>query len=292
MILHGLPIVTALVLWWFSTGVILYLDGLPQRTFRLSMAGATLLAAGAVVALTRTSTDTSVAGGYEGFAIGLTIWGWLEVGYYMGFMVGPRRHAEPGSTGWRHFRHAAETTLYHELAALALAAVIFAVTWDMPNKAALWTFLILWVMQLSAKLNVFLGVQNLAENFLPPHLAFLRHYMTRKPMNLFFPLAVTLSMVLATLLVEQAATTPSPFAAVQATMLASLVVLAILEHWVLVLPLPVEALWAWSLGSRAGKAEATTQVSDPPPSRKLSGTAFADPGLATSPTPFISRRHP
>lgn len=256
MILTGLPILTAILLWWFSTGAILFVDGLPRGTFRWSMGGATALMAAAIYALTRTSTDTSVLGAYEGFAIGLTIWGWLEVGYYTGFMVGPRRQGSPeGCRGWRHFWNAAQTTLYHELAALALSAVIAAVTWDMPNQSAFWTFQILWWMQLSAKLNVFLGVPNLAESFLPDHLAFLRSFMTRKPMNLFFPVSITLSMILATLLIEEAAAARTPFAAVQATMLSSLVVLAVLEHWVLVVPLPLEKLWVWSLGSRAGKGE-------------------------------------
>jgi hypothetical protein len=33
MTAHGLPALYALLAWWFSTGVILYLDGLPPRTF-------------------------------------------------------------------------------------------------------------------------------------------------------------------------------------------------------------------------------------------------------------------
>ena len=41
---HGLPVLYALFVWWFSTGLILYLDGLPRRTFRWSMLGATVLA--------------------------------------------------------------------------------------------------------------------------------------------------------------------------------------------------------------------------------------------------------
>jgi hypothetical protein len=36
---YALPVLFALFLWWFSTGAILYLDGLPQRTFKWSMAG-------------------------------------------------------------------------------------------------------------------------------------------------------------------------------------------------------------------------------------------------------------
>ena len=37
------PIFFALFVWWFSTGAILYLDGLPVPTFKWSMLAATLL---------------------------------------------------------------------------------------------------------------------------------------------------------------------------------------------------------------------------------------------------------
>ena len=41
--LYGLPLVYALFVWWFSTGVIIYLDNLPRRTHRWSMLAATVL---------------------------------------------------------------------------------------------------------------------------------------------------------------------------------------------------------------------------------------------------------
>ena len=42
---HILPVLYTLFLWWFSTGLIVWLDGLPRRTFRWSLTGATILAA-------------------------------------------------------------------------------------------------------------------------------------------------------------------------------------------------------------------------------------------------------
>ena len=42
---HILPVLYTLFLWWFSTGLIVWLDGLPRRTFRWSLIGATILAA-------------------------------------------------------------------------------------------------------------------------------------------------------------------------------------------------------------------------------------------------------
>ena len=300
MTLYGLPILYALFVWWFSTGAILYLDGLPQRTFRFSMAGATLLMGGAVCGMILTSTDTTTAGAYAGFTYGLVLWGWLEIGFYMGFMIGPRREpCDAGASASRRFLQGIATTLYHEIGALALTALIAAATWDMPNRIALWTFLILWGMQVSAKLNVFLGVANLAESFLPDHLAFLQSYMTRKPMNLFFPVAVTGSVVLATLLVAKAVAPGStPFEAVGFTCLATLAGLAVLEHWLLVVPLPIEALWRWGFASRAPDREDGAPPREPradvtlgkPFTRKLADHVFTDTALSNPAAPSIARR--
>ena len=53
-----------------------------------------------------------------------------------------------------------------------------------------WTFMPLWLMRTSAKLNVFLGGINLGEEFLPPHLRYLLSFMARRPMNVLMPLSL------------------------------------------------------------------------------------------------------
>ena len=40
---HGWPALYVLLLWWFSTGVILYLNGLPRATHKWTMFWATVL---------------------------------------------------------------------------------------------------------------------------------------------------------------------------------------------------------------------------------------------------------
>jgi putative photosynthetic complex assembly protein 2 len=250
---HGLPVLYALFLWWFSTGVILYLDGLPRRTFRWSMLAGTALGLVALWGMAATRNDTSVVGAYAGFTYGLLIWGWHEMSFLMGMVTGPRRTACPeGCRGWRHLGHAIQAILWHELAIAATAALMVALTWGAANQVATWTFMVLWVMRLSAKLNVYLGVPNLTEEFLPAHLLYLKSFLSRKPMNLLFPVSVTVSTVVATHLVDLAASANgSSFEAVAYTFVAMLLVLAILEHWFLVLPLPDAALWSWALRSRA-----------------------------------------
>lgn len=250
---HALPVLFTLLLWWFSTSVILYLDGLPRWTFRWSLLSATLLLALALYCLAVTSTDTSVGGAYLAFTSGVLVWAWQEVSFLMGFVTGPRRSACPdGCSGWQHFGHAIQAILYHELALIAAAAAVVAVTWDGPNQTGTWTFLILWAMRTSAKLNLFLGVRNLSAELLPDHLRYLKGFFTKRPMNLLFPLSVTAATVVATALVQTAVhPATSEFQAAGLTFLATLMALAILEHWLLVLPLPTTALWRWGLRSRS-----------------------------------------
>jgi len=260
MSLYALPVLFTLFVWWFSTGVILFLDGLPKRTFRWSMLGATILLGAALYGLSVTAADTSVQGAYAAFACGVLVWGWQEMSFLMGFVTGPRRTPCPsGCAGWPHFGHAIETVLYHELALIAAATAVIAVTWGGSNQVGTWTFLVLWAMRQSAKLNVFLGVRNLSEEFLPDHLRYLESFFKRKPMNLLFPVSITVSTVVAVLMWSRAlASDTSAFEATGLTFASTLLTLAILEHWFLVLPLPATALWRWGLRSR--KADASRQA--------------------------------
>ena len=248
----GLPFLYTLFVWWFSTGVILYLDGLPQRSFKWTMLGATLLLGAALVGMAVSSTDTSVAGAYCGFTCAILVWAWQEMAFLLGIVTGPRRTPCPeGAVGWARARLAFQAVLHHELALVVLALAVLAVTWGAPNQTAWWTFVVLWTMRQSAKLNVFLGVRNLNEGFLPVHLKYLQTYFTRKGMNWLFPVSVAVATMVV-IPVWRAAFAPgaSAFEVTSYSLLGSLLGLAILEHWFLVLPLPSEALWKWGLRSR------------------------------------------
>ena len=257
-------VVYALFVWWFTTGLILLLDGRPRQTFRTSLAGATLLLAGAFYVLLDSRDDATATGAYLAFTAAIVVWGWIEMTFLMGFITGPRRRACAGACGGvAHFGHAIQAILWHELLIIAVAAILAAIAWGTANPVGLWTFLLLWAMRQSAKLNLFLGVPNLGEEFLPDHLKYLRSFFRRRPMNLLFPLSVTAGTLLAASLVETArSATAGSFDAVAATLLASLTVLAVLEHWFLVLPLPVAALWGW--GMRSHRREPADPTPSPP----------------------------
>jgi putative photosynthetic complex assembly protein 2 len=256
------PALFALFVWWFSTGAIIFLDQLPRRTFKYSIAGATVVLAASFWGMAASAADASVRGAYCAFSCGLLAWGWQEITFYMGYVTGTRKQPCPeGCSGWKHFVHAIQTSLWHELAIIAAAGIAIAVTWHQPNKVGLWTFMVLWWMHQSAKLNVFLGVRNLNEEFLPEHLGFLKSFLKKKPMNLLFPFSITISSVICVVMWERA-TAPgaSAFTAVGGTFIATMMALAILEHWFLVLPLPAAKLWNWGLAGKARTRPFAVQV--------------------------------
>ena len=121
MHLYVLPALFALFVWWFSTGAIMYLDGLPRRTFRYSMIGATVLLFASFWGLQASAHDTTLKAAYCAFSCGLLAWGWQEISFYMGYVTGPRRAPCPeGCSGWKHFGHAIQTSLWHELAIIGI----------------------------------------------------------------------------------------------------------------------------------------------------------------------------
>lgn len=252
---YALPICYALLLWWFSTGTIFFLDQLPRRTFKWSMGGATLLLGIALLAVWDSADRTDQYAVYCGFSGGLLAWGWQEMSLYMGYITGPRKHAcRAGCSGWKHFGHAIAVNLWHEIAIVVMAVLIAVISWDGANQWALWTYLLLWAMHLSARLNVFLGVRNVSAEFVPEHMAVLRSFLTKKPMNLLFPVSVTGGTIAAALLLDSSFSALTNGDRTGFALLGALASLAVLEHWMLVLPLPVERLFRWTLSlSRASK---------------------------------------
>lgn len=258
-----LPLGYALLVWWASTGIALWVVGLTGERPRGTLLGAALLLAGSLAALAATAGDATVAGAYAAFTAAILVWGAQEIAFLTGWITGPRRAPCPaGATGWARTGYAVQAVIWHELALAASGLAVVAATWGGANQVGAWTYGILFAMRISAKLNVFLGVPNLTENFLPAHLRYLKSYFGRAPMNGLFPVSVTASTV-ALVILARGAGAADPFEAAASILLATLVALALLEHWFLVLPLPVEALWAWGLASR-DRREAAEAGADSP----------------------------
>jgi putative photosynthetic complex assembly protein 2 len=209
---------------------------------------ATALLAVSVWGIVASSARTTEAAAYCAFASGLAAFAWQLVSFYTGYVTGPRKSAcPPGCRGWHRFIEALRTSLYHELALLGFALLLALLIHGAPNQFGFWTFLALWWMHSSAKLNVYFGVPNLNEELLPEHMRYLVSFMMRRPMNLFFPISITLSTIVMVLLAQRALAASSDFEAAGYSILTTLVMLAVAEHWFLVAPIHVNALWSWGV---------------------------------------------
>jgi len=215
--------------------------------------GASLIAIISVIVITQIAHTSTSTGAWLGFIAALGLWSWIETSFLTGWITGPRKTIRPGgASGWRHALDAIAAILWHELAIIVVVGIVALSTATAENRFALYTLLLLWVMRSSAKLNLFLGVRNLGEVFLPKHLAHLVGYLRQRTMNLLFPFSIALASVLAWQLGARALVADTPFESVGYSLLAMLAALALLEHWLMVLPIPSDLLWRWSLANRRG----------------------------------------
>lgn len=250
MLTLGLPIVFAIFVWWFGTGIVLYVVGLRRRPIGWIVAIATLLLVAALATVATTRDTMSPGAMYAGFTAAIVAWGFVEVLFLTGVVTGPRRTpCPPAAPGLRRVGFAVEAILYHEIALLAVGGLIAWAAWGGENRIAVWTYALLWLMRLSAKLNLFHGVPVLNDSFLPDAVAHLRSYFRRRRAGALFILSVLAAgLALAFILVTAAGAEESE--AVGLALVATLLALALLEHLFMILPLPLEMAWGWGMPGR------------------------------------------
>lgn len=272
MIRYGWPCLYALLIWWLSTGAVLYVVGLPRHTFRTTMAIASIVLLVALAGLMMTSSDTTVSGAYIAFTCALCVWGWHETSFLTGMVTGPRvAPLDPDTHGMARFTAATGTLIHHEIAIALTVPLIALLANDGPNGVGLAAFLVLWLARLSTKLNIFFGVSNLADEFLPAHMRYLSSYFRRRAMNPLFPVTVTAATIATFCLARAAIHAATDAEAAGWSLVAALSGLAVLEHWFLVLPLPTARLWEW--GMHDHDAHRTTTDIDETAIRATAGAA-------------------
>jgi putative photosynthetic complex assembly protein 2 len=235
-----------LAIWWLSTGIVLKLVWLGRSAF--TIVASSVLALEGLAAIVLYCRSETPAAAYVSFCGALAVWAWHELMFLLGIVTGPRKVACPdGARGWRRFSYATEAIIHHEIAlALTLFAVI-GLTWGRSNQIGTSTFAVLWAMRLSAKLNVFLGVRNLAVQFVPERLRYLISYFRCARMNWLMPASIALATaVVIRIGVASASQGATAFERVGRTLVATLLGLAVLEHVFLALPLPDAVLWRWA----------------------------------------------
>lgn len=256
----------AIFLWWFTTGVILFaVTRLASHGAAMGAASASLLLAG-LITLHMTAGDVSSSGAYLSFLGALAIWGAVEISFLGGLITGPNRtELAVHFTGMQRFWSATRVVLWHELFLLALGFLLIISFAQGPNYIGVLTYGVLWIMRLSAKLNLYLGVRNTGERLLPAHLRYMSSYFAHRPMNLLFPFSITLGTLLSAWLFHKAFSIGADAGPAAGYMLvAVLCALAVIEHWFLMLPLPLDALWRWGLRGDDRRSQVATWSTDRP----------------------------
>jgi putative photosynthetic complex assembly protein 2 len=240
--IYLLPPLLALGLWLGLTGGMLALNRRGPRAGRLALLAVLPLLALAHHQIAATRDDLSAGGAYRAFVAGMLIWAWHELAFYTGVLSGPWRAAcPPGARGLRRFGYALATHLYHELACLAEIAMLAWLLHDARNQIAPLTFGLSWALQHSAKLNVLLGVRYLQVELFPAHLRYLGSYWARRaPSGFFLPSLSVCTMLAAMLWLAAGAHAADP-AAVRLALVATLLSLGAIEHWLLAIPLARQA---------------------------------------------------
>ena len=258
------PIVIACLVavfsWWFFTGIILllvrYSDGSNFRSRRLyALCSIPFLVAGCIL-IQYSSQLVSVMAVYLSFLGAMLVWGWLEYVFLIGVITGPNTSNCPSNvTNAERFIRAWGTLAYHEIALLIALGSIFYLCWSAENMFGLWTFVILYFARICAKLNLFFGVPRINVEFVPATLSHLTSHFKISALNWFFPLSVTILTFALGCWIERLLSVNSLNDIIGFTLLSSLTAMALLEHWVMVLPIPDAKLWRWMLPQEKQKED-------------------------------------
>jgi putative photosynthetic complex assembly protein 2 len=246
------PVLATVALWFASTLLIGWLANRPRATHRAALVWTGIAGIGGLLLIVFSAPSAEPAAAYFGFAGALAIWGWHEYAFLTGAVAGPRRApASIGAAGWVRFREASAAILHHELAVAMTLALLVWLSWNTANPIGAQAFGLLFVLRLSAKLNLHAGVPNFSDELMPSHLSYLKTYFRVRPFG--WPLAVSLAAI--TMLVSalgwRALVLPTGSGeAVAAGLLFALAALGLVEHLFMALKLRDGVLWRWALPAR------------------------------------------
>ncbi|WP_224816614.1 putative photosynthetic complex assembly protein PuhE [Hasllibacter sp. MH4015] len=252
----------ALFVWWFSTGAILFAVRRADQGGSHARLWACLMTLPIVVlgvaGFIDTLGDTSIAAVYVAFLAALAVWGWIELTFLTGTITGPvTSHSVPNVSEGERFIRAWGTVAYHEMLLGAVMGAMIVLSWGTENQFGMWTFAVLFAARISAKLNLYLGVRKVNVEFIPEPLNHLPSHFRTARMNWLFPMSITGLSFAAACWLERVWSADTTADTIGFALLGTLTMLALLEHWFMVLPLPDEKLWRWMLPERPQPAQAT-----------------------------------
>ena len=252
----------ALFIWWFSTGAILWAVRHADHRGNLArvlctLAGLPVLVLG-IWGFAVTLSDTSLIATYGAFLAALAVWGWIELAFLTGAITGPNLFDCPeDAPEWERFVRAWGTIAYHEMLLVAALVILWVFGHGAANTFGLWTFTILYGARISAKLNLFYGVPKINTEFIPEALRHLPSHFRISRLNWIFPISITALSFAVACWLERLYAADAVAQIAGFALLSAITALALLEHWLMVLPLPDAKLWRWMLPAPKPKHDRT-----------------------------------
>ena len=242
----------ALFAWWFSTGAILVVVRHADRAGRRARLACTALALPllglGLWGFAQTLGQDGSAAAYWAFLSALAIWGWVELAFLTGVITGPNLYRCPDDLPEvERFVRAWGTVAYHEILLTGLLVGLWLFGAGAENTFGLWTFTTLYFARISAKLNLYFGVPRINTEFIPEALSHMSSHFRISRLNWVFPISVTALSYASACWLERLYAADAAGAITGFALLAAITALALLEHWLMVLPLPDAKLWRWML---------------------------------------------
>jgi putative photosynthetic complex assembly protein 2 len=126
--------------------------------------------------------------------------------------------------------------------------------------------MVLWLMRWSAKLNLFLGVTNFHEEWLPKSQRYLASYINQRRINKLLPFSLLIGAIFSGYFFLGATHAAEGGDRVGRLIIGFLLALGVIEHLFLVLPVNDSKLWHWALAAATGnKGDDRLDIQTPAP---------------------------
>ena len=237
--------------WWLATGLVIAAQHDAATRLGAAIVSGALAIAGLVI-VARSRTDATPAGARRALAGAGLLWTWVTVSLYAGWLVGPAPiRPSPDAPRVVEAMLAIRALLWHELGSIVVLAAAWGLTRRGPNRAGFHVLLAFWATTQLAKLNVFAGVANPGDRFLPPWLSFISWYVGPRRNTLLLAVSIAALAAGGYVAARKAARSRDPFARWAGAMVACMLALGALEHVFLGIPWNLP-LWDVFLKVRGG----------------------------------------
>jgi len=246
---YVMPVLFVILLWWSSTGAILWLARGVDKQMHLRLLGMTAICGLGFAGLIISTAYTQVWSVYMGFVSALIIWGWVEFTFLGGMITGKLKGLCPKDlTETKRFARAFRAINYHEFTLLGALIVIGLIDMTGGTGTASKTFACMWLMRIGAKFAIFSGVPKLSVEMMPERLSYLQSYFRADRIGWGFWCSIIscglffMAGIYALVAIDYSLVTRT-----QVIMLTALVGLALIEHFFMVLPVADSRLWSWAM---------------------------------------------